>query len=299
MSSTSGEVSGHPGQYFSDIRGFYRDIYDIFVGYGEILRAILKGITMKRAFFSLGAALCAGAVLVSCNGTFGTQDYVSHAAMALQEGGTDSLVLDINVSYPVSGMDKTALGKVGTFLTAEYFGEEYAGLDPEEAIKAYTDDITAEYREENLGIAQDIEDGKIPSMTLRHEEYIKGEMYGSHKNIFSYKTSKYVFAGGAHGMTAETAFNFDMKTGEPVVETDFFKEGYSRKLTGLLSAHLPEALESPADTSMMFIREIEPNGNFCVSNEGVTYIYNQYEIAPYAMGIIRITIPWEELEGLY
>lgn len=286
-------------QYFSDIRGFYRDIYDIFVGYGEILRAILKGITMKRAFFSLGAALCAGAVLVSCNGTFGTQDYVSHAAIALQEGGTDSLVLDINVSYPVSGMDKTALGKVGTFLTAEYFGEEYAGLDPAEAIKAYTDDITAEYRDENLGIAQDIEDGKIPSMTLRHEEYIKGEMYGSHKNIFSYKTSKYVFAGGAHGMTAETAFNFDMKTGEPVVETDFFKEGYNRKLTGLLSAHLPEALESPADTSMMFIREIEPNGNFCVSKEGVTYIYNQYEIAPYAMGIIRITIPWEELEGLY
>ena len=293
------EPTGCPENIFQTSGEFIR-IFMIYLRDAEgFLRTNLKTITMKRAFFSLGTALCAGAVLVSCNGTFGTQDYVSHAAIPLQEGGTDSLVLDINVSYPVSGMDKTALGKVGTFLTAEYFGEEYAGLDPAEAIKAYTDDITAEYRDENLGIAQDIEDGKIPSMTLRHEEYIKGEMYGSHKNIFSYKTSKYVFAGGAHGMTAETAFNFDMKTGEPVVETDFFKEGYNRKLTGLLSAHLPEALESPADTSMMFIREIEPNGNFCVSKEGVTYIYNQYEIAPYAMGIIRITIPWEELEGLY
>lgn len=293
------EPKGCPENIFQTSGEFIR-IFMIYLRDAEgFLRTNLKTITMKRAFFSLGTALCAGAVLVSCNGTFGTQDYVSHAAIPLQEGGTDSLVLDINVSYPVSGMDKTALGKAGAFLTAEYFGEEYAGLDPAEAIKAYTDDITAEYRDENLGIAQDIEDGKIPSMTLRHEEYIKGEMYGSHKNIFSYKTSKYVFAGGAHGMTAETAFNFDMKTGEPVVETDFFKEGYNRKLTGLLSAHLPEALESPADTSMMFIREIEPNGNFCVSKEGVTYIYNQYEIAPYAMGIIRITIPWEDLEGLY
>ncbi len=247
----------------------------------------------------MGTALCAGAVLVSCNGTFGTQEYVSHAAIPLQEGGADSLVLDINVSYPVSGMNKAALGKVGTFLTAEYFGEEYAGLDPSEAIAAYTGDITAEYREENLGIAQDIKDEKVPSMSLRHEEYIKGEACGPHKNILSYRTSKYVFAGGAHGMTSETAFNFDMKTGEPVIETDFFKEGYAGKLTELLSAHLPEALESPADTSMMFIREIEPNGNFSVSEKGVTYIYNQYEIAPYAMGIIRITIPWEELEGLY
>ena len=78
----------------------------------------------------------------------------------------------------------------------------------------------------------------------------------------------------------------------------FFSDGYVEPLTRLLTKHLPEALESPADTSMLFLKEIEPNGNFSIGSDGITYIYNQYEIAPYAMGIIRITIPWEEIEGL-
>ena len=49
---------------------------------------------------------------------------------------------------------------------------------------------------------------------------------------------------------------------------------------------------------MMFLKEIEPNGNFSISDKGVTYIYNHYEIAPYSMGIIRITIPWEDLNDI-
>ena len=49
---------------------------------------------------------------------------------------------------------------------------------------------------------------------------------------------------------------------------------------------------------MMFIREIGPNGNFSVSEDGVTYIYNHYEIAPYAMGIIRVTLPWDDVREL-
>ena len=50
---------------------------------------------------------------------------------------------------------------------------------------------------------------------------------------------------------------------------------------------------------MLFIQEVEPNDNFYITEDGVTFIYNHYEIAPYAMGIIKITIPWNELEGLY
>ena len=99
-------------------------------------------------------------------------------------------------------------------------------------------------------------------------------------------------------MTSETALNFDMKTGSLPTEGDFFKESYKEKLPALLSGHLASSLENPADTSMLFTREIGPNGNFMVSPEGVTYIYNQYEIGPYVMGAIRVTVPWDELEGL-
>lgn len=43
------------------------------------------------------------------------------------------------------------------------------------------------------------------------------------------------------------------------------------------------------------INEIAPNNNFWINNEGVHYVYNQYEIAPYSMGPIEVTIPFEEI----
>ena len=48
----------------------------------------------------------------------------------------------------------------------------------------------------------------------------------------------------------------------------------------------------------MFTHEIKPNGNFTVSEQGVTYIYNQYEIAPYSMGAIHVSVPWDEIRDL-
>ena len=32
-----------------------------------------------------------------------------------------------------------------------------------------------------------------------------------------------------------------------------------------------------------------------MNDKGVHYVYNQYEIAPYSMGPIEITIPFEEV----
>ena len=166
----------------------------------------------------------------------------------------------------------------------------------EKAMEAYIKENVDEYRKANLPLLEASEG--MPHASLSWSDYITGAVAGSHGDILSYTMTKYTYTGGAHGMTSETALNFDMKTGSLLTEGDFFKEGYKEKLPALLSGHLASSLENPADTSMLFTREIGPNGNFMVSPEGVTYIYNQYEIGPYVMGAIRVTVPWDELEGL-
>lgn len=40
------------------------------------------------------------------------------------------------------------------------------------------------------------------------------------------------------------------------------------------------------------------NENFYVRPEGITFFYNQYEIAPYASGVTELTLPWKDLEPL-
>lgn len=41
---------------------------------------------------------------------------------------------------------------------------------------------------------------------------------------------------------------------------------------------------------------IRLNANCSVDTSGVTFIYNQYEIAPYSSGIIRIKFTYDELK---
>jgi hypothetical protein len=46
------------------------------------------------------------------------------------------------------------------------------------------------------------------------------------------------------------------------------------------------------------IDDIVPNENFWLSEKGIHYSYNQYEIAPYAMGVIDVTVPYSELTDI-
>ena len=46
------------------------------------------------------------------------------------------------------------------------------------------------------------------------------------------------------------------------------------------------------------IEDIVPNNNFFLDEEGIHYAYNQYEIAPYAMGVISVTVPYTDLEDI-
>lgn len=46
------------------------------------------------------------------------------------------------------------------------------------------------------------------------------------------------------------------------------------------------------------IEDIVPNNNFWLNEEGIHYSYNQYEIAPYSMGVINVTVPYADLSDI-
>ena len=240
--------------------------------------------------------MAVAAANVSCSNEFKSEKIEISEQFALKDGRTDSLDFSVSAEFPVAGLKAEAGLNISTALTEALFGEDYMAMNPDAAAKAYKEDLEKEYRVENLPMT---EMEGLEDSSLSWAEYIQGSFTYVGDDVVSYLATRYSYSGGAHGMTSEVAYNFDRKTGDSILEESFFKDGYVGKLTRLLTAHLPESLESPADTSMLFLKEIEPNGNFSIGENGITYIYNQYEIAPYSMGIIRISIPWEELEGIH
>ena len=245
-----------------------------------------------------GAAFILLLCAISCNEiALKTGHYELNETCALAEGRTDSISLSTRVEYPKSGIRRQAREKICEGIARLCYGT--GGNDIETAARQWADSCIAEYRKEGNELMMYLSDNgdSEPVAALSWERSLNGYIAGDHGDIISYIVSTYDFSGGAHGSSAELAFNFNRKSGEIIDEDDIFTEGSAVELSKLLSARLQSAFDEEAYNSL-FVKDIEPNGNFIVSDEGMTYIYGQYEIGPYYLGIIKLTLPWEELEGL-
>ncbi len=133
-------------------------------------------------------------------------------------------------------------------------------------------------------------------------------------NIVSYVLSGYEFTGGAHGNTAINTFTFD-KDGQIKIEDILdFGTGNGIKLTKLLESELiKQKGDMLFDTKMveeaLGIAYLKSDGtidkekcncdgfymgsnfqNFYLTKDGITIIFPQYQVAPYAAGIIEVNM---------
>lgn len=243
---------------------------------------------MKKTVFTILAAImlsgCSDSTLQSIH------SHEFHRTFALKEGRTDSLTVTMSVQCPEDGLKEKVSHRIGERIKKAVYGDTYTVLHVNDGFESFSEHLASEYRRTNLDILENI-DGP---MNLSWEYITDGQFTGTYKNYISYTVLLYTYTGGAHGMSITKAYVFDTKSGDVVDESEFFKEDYMPQLSAMLTAHAKDNSENMP----LFVSEVEPNGNFEVSEDGITYIYNPYDIAPYSEGTILITVPWKELKPI-
>jgi len=124
----------------------------------------------------------------------------------------------------------------------------------------------------------------------------------SDESMFSVVISEYSFTGGAHGGTYLYGVNFDTKTGQVIENSTFdasadsIKE-YIIKCIKASDKKVDDILfpewEETVDT--MFSKGMK-DGAFWFNGNGMTYVFQQYDIAPYAAGIQTFDIPYVDMK---
>ncbi|OQB24560.1 MAG: hypothetical protein BWY11_00990 [Firmicutes bacterium ADurb.Bin182] len=111
---------------------------------------------------------------------------------------------------------------------------------------------------------------------------------------------QYEYAGGAHGSTLRTSVTFDLNNGKRIKLKDLFgAAGNYRRL--ILDEILIIADKQMATNPVYFNdyrRLIVQNFNgesFYLTPDGIVIYYQQYEIGPYAIGIVEFEIPYQNL----
>jgi hypothetical protein len=231
----------------------------------------------------------AAVALLACS-CLRTTTYSDEQSIPLAEGLADSLIMSVSVEYPVKGAKEEVLANFEKGILSTAFDLEEIPGNVEETATRYADNLKDEYFNEYEGS----EDMGVRSWEDRVNGYFSGRSGG----FLSYMVELYNFRGGVHGMNTMTPVVFERKTGDIVPEDVFFADGYRDPVAALIQAHLPEALEGDEEALATLFEPdlVGPNGNYEVTKDGVTWYYQPYDIAPFYLGVISVTVPWKELK---
>ena len=129
----------------------------------------------------------------------------------------------------------------------------------------------------------------------------------------NYKLLNYVYTGGAHGMPLTETFSFSRANPtEPIMFEDLFVNN-DAFLPIVTSSVIPQIMakykDIYADSTVYTIEDLTQAltqetewsdyfQNFVLTDEGITFIFSAYSIAPYSEGEPEITVPWSVVESI-
>lgn len=214
--------------------------------------------------------------------------------------------LKIDFFYPDDYADKNILERIQSWTTYAFFGEGYAGVNPKQAVKKYTKEFVNAYkkdfetsglfRREEAAAQQRGEDIRDYKSLYIYEKTIRNTILFNRGNVISQVINTYQYTGGAHGLSSTQGLNLDLSTGSPIRYEDVFYQNDEKDISALILSYLLAKYKAnnqdELETMGFMFDELQPSRNFVVNDQGITFIYGQYELGAYALGIIELFIPY-------
>ena len=212
-----------------------------------------------------------------------------------------SCVFDLHV-LKAHGTDTIFADAFNLDISTFLFGKRTT--DVRGAMTHFIDSVIDVFKQENKEQIQYAKEEGFEPRDIDYEYVINTEVhYGNHRDIIGHFINMYQYTGGAHGGTFITCRNYRLEDGSVITLDDYFKPGYEEMLIPILEKKLLEYAECSSRDELdehgyfsnepMFVSE-----NFEIRQDTIDFIYNQYDIAPYAMGITTLSVPNDEIRSI-
>ncbi len=187
-------------------------------------------------------------------------------------------------------------------VVADALGEKYAVQgDAAEALRAYVGDLQKQFEESMAEMdydPADAADGMGYMFNWESELHTTVALYCD--PLLVCQTTNYNYTGGAHGYgAAEYAVYSTINGKRQQVDDVFLADAQSRAgLLKLMHSRLEQMIakeEGYGDMDVSWDAVKPTASNFMVSADGVTFRFNQYEIAAYCYGPIDIVLTVDEI----
>lgn len=252
---------------------------------------------MKNLVFALLIIL--SVLISSCSTTdYNKVDYTIEDTTYIY-GNCDSLEIgcvEISLSFLTLHDDKykelndSVNGAVKEFLYSSPFSEE-----GDLTFDALKNSIVDDYKK----IKED-----FPDSPVRYSYDREITISTDTLNVFSLAFRGSDYFGGAHPNSFFGFANFDKTSGKEILLSQLLIDNYQneldkagekifRQIKGLSPSQNLNVAGYWFDNNKFIL-----NNNFLIAKTGLRFLFNQYEIAPYAEGITIIEIPYSEITGI-
>lgn len=183
-------------------------------------------------------------------------------------------------------------------LARAFFGKE--GIPVDSAMRMDADSLASSYTADLKEFYDPAcEDDFAFQYTCEQQASVAEDSY---PGVAAYSVDMFSYTGGAHGNSIVTCLNLNLTTGRAIRYADFFVKGKERETKGIVEksfmvkngcASMGQLVEKTSIGSLgdIYVRD----GNFLLLRDSVEFVYNPYEVAPYACGTITTRVAYSDL----
>ena len=293
---------------------------------------------MKKRWLVVLCAFCAAGMLTACGGAESEPQTVEKEDIAAvppsvddSAGAAEKTEASGEAERPAASEEESAeaVEEKPAVVTIEHETQEYKDGDTlllttdydhvtvsvegnGEATGAIMEVFGKREQEFEQGVSELVEDAKEDTfVTDSGMSYMRGygcEVQRNDGKILSFASGTEEFLGGAHGYYMEYGLNFDAKTGQVLTIEDIAQD-----MDAFQEISVQEMLrqcEDLKEQGALFDEEMLPGGlqgifegkmegdEWYFTADGIRFISNIYEIAPYAAGNFMFDIPYEMINDV-
>lgn len=178
-------------------------------------------------------------------------------------------------------------------------------------VSGILEDIDQNYKSDSANLyeyATEYVDSNGTDYFYGHSNYQQLGIARHDETVVSLISLSSLYSGGTHPISVQIAHNLDLENRRILRLEDVIAEGSAPELAKLVRAGVDERFavidggnglfEDYADTISISMTYGNMTPYWYLNDVGLVIFYNQYELGPYAAGIIKVELPYDALEGI-
>ena len=267
------------------------------------IKKVSTFILTASVFFSIVSVSCTKKTKSDDNEVLFDSIHVNKAQSIDYKDTKVNYNLHIAFTYPVECKKESSLSDLQRMFIAKFLPSQYANLSPTMAIDSFSTQYLKDFQAIRWSDSHDEDSMLEDENSFIYELSLENKVLYNKNSLISFVVRNANNGGGGSDVSNSVyGYVINLKTGKLLTEEDFAADNYKKEVSSLLAKKIAAAkglddVSQLKDNGYKDIEDIVPNENFTVDDKGITYYFNEDEIAAGFIGITEVFISYDELKA--